>query len=429
MHPAAQRPRRDADRGRPAFSVEGGKKAKEPIAMVTTSPTEVANIGGADLYHIDDLLAPEERAVRDRVRSFMDAEVLPVINDYWERAAFPFELVPKLAQLGICGGSIHGYGCPGLSTVATGLMSQELSRGDASIATFFGVQSGLAMGTIHACGSEEQRRRWLPPMARMDVIGAFGLTEPDVGSDAGHPRTRAVRQGDCWVLDGEKRWIGNASIADVTIIWARDDDGHVGGFLVERGTPGFTASTMTGKLAQRAVWQAAVTLSKCRIPLENRLAKATTFRAASGVLMQARTGVAWGALGHAMACYEAALAYTTRREQFGKPIAAFQLVQEKLVRMLAAVTRGQLMCLRVSQLVDAGKLSHAAASLAKFSVARDAREVAQLARDVMGGNGILLENHVARHLADLEAVFTYEGTDHINALVVGREITGLNAIV
>jgi len=397
--------------------------------MVTTSPPSAASMHNADLYHIDDLLDAEERAVRDRVRSFMDAEVLPVINGYWERAEFPFELVPKLAQLGICGGSIHGYDCPGLSAVATGLVSQELSRGDASVATFFGVQSGLAMGTIHACGSEEQRQRWLPPMARMEVIGAFGLTEPNVGSDAGHPETRATRQGDCWVLDGEKRWIGNASIADVTIIWARDDEGHVGGFLVERGTPGFIATTMTGKLAQRAVWQAAVTLSNCRIPLENRLAKATTFRAASGVLMQARTGVAWGALGHAMACYEAALAYTTRREQFGKPLAAFQLVQEKLVRMLAAVTRGQLMCLRVSQLVDAGKLSHAAASLAKFSVARDAREVAQLARDLMGGNGILLENHVARHLADLEAVFTYEGTDHINALVVGREITGLNAIV
>jgi glutaryl-CoA dehydrogenase len=316
-----------------------------------------------------------------------------------------------------------------LSHVATGLVSQELSRGDASVATFFGVQSGLAMAAIYACGSEEQRQRWLPPMARLEVIGAFGLTEPNVGSDAGHPETRAHRDGDAWVLEGAKRWIGNASIADVTIIWARDDDGHVGGFLVERNTPGFSVANITGKLAQRAVWQTDIALRECRIPLENRLAQATTFRAASGVLMAARTGVAWGALGHAMACYEAALAYTTRRQQFGKPVAAFQLVQEKLVRMLAAVTRGQLMCLRVSQLVDAGKLSHAAASLAKFSVARDAREVAQLARDLMGGNGILLENHVARHMADLEAVFTYEGTDHINALVVGREITGLNAFV
>ena len=393
-----------------------------------TSPQAPEASASPDLYAIDALLTDDERAVRDRVRAFMSTEVLPIINDYWERAECPFELVPTLGRLGIVGGSIRGYGCPGLSSVANGLVAQELARGDASVGTFAGVQTGLAMASIYALGSEAQRQRWLPPMARLEAIGAFGLTEPNVGSDAGHPETRAERRDGTWVLNGAKRWIGNASIADVTIIWARDDENHVGGFLVERGTPGFTATPITGKVAQRAVWQAAVTMNDCRVPLENRLPGATTFRATSAVLMHSRVGVAWGALGNAMACYEAALAYTMRRQQFGKPLASYQLVQEKLVEMLAAITRSQLLCLRLSQLADAGTLTHAAASLAKLSVTRDAREVVRQARDLLGGNGILLENHVARHLTDMEAVFTYEGTDHINALVIGREITGINAI-
>lgn len=382
---------------------------------------------GVDFYQLDDLLTPEEKAVRQRVRTFVVERVLPTINQRWERAEMPIELIPELGKLGVIGGSIPGYGCPGHSMVAAGLVALELSRGDGSVSTIFGVQSGLAMPAIYFGGTEEQRQRWLPAMARGEKLGAFGLTEPGFGSDASHLQTRARRDGDFYVLDGAKRWIGNASEADVTVIWARDDDGQVGSFLVEKGTPGFRPSVIGGKGAMRAVWQADIVLENCRIPAANRLPNARGFRDASQVLVRGRLGVAWGALGHAMACYDAALSYTRQREQFGKPLAAFQLVQDKLVRMLAEITAMQLLCWRASRLCDEERLTPAMASLAKLNNAAKARRIAADARDLLGGNGILLENQVIRHLTDLEAVYTYEGTDHMNTLVVGREITGLAA--
>jgi glutaryl-CoA dehydrogenase len=390
-------------------------------------PIDVTRPLGTDFYLMDELLTEEERRIRDRVRAFCDKEVIPVINDYWERAEFPFELVPKLAALNLAGGTIQGYGCPGISVVAAGLVAMEMARGDASISTFFGVHSGLAMISIALLGSEEQRRRWLPPMARMEKIGAFALTEPNHGSDSLFLETRARREGNVYVLDGTKRWIGNASFADVTIVWARDDEGHVGGFLVEKGTPGFQTTVMTGKVAKRAVWQADIALDGVRVPLENRLEHARSFNDTSRVLTATRYGVAWEALGHAVTAYEIALIYAQERVQFGRPLAGFQIIQSKLAAMLANVTSMQLLCLRLSQLLAAGKMTAGMASLAKMNNARLAREVVADAREMLGGNGILLDYHVARHFADIEAVFTYEGTDTIQSLIVGREITGTQA--
>jgi glutaryl-CoA dehydrogenase len=380
-----------------------------------------------DFYRIDDLLEPRERETRDRVRAFCEKEVVPIINDYWERAEFPFELLPKLAGLGIAGGTIQGYGCPGLSPLAAGLVSMELARADGSVCTFLGVHSGLAMQAVARLGSGEQRQRWLPAMARLEKIGAFALTEPRHGSDAVALETRARRDGDHFVLDGAKRWIGNASIADLVIVWARDDAGKVGGFVVERGTPGLQASVMGGKTAKRAVWQAEITLDGVRVPAANRLAGANGFSDTAKVLTATRTGVAWEAVGHAMAAYEAALAHARERVQFGSPIASFQLVQARLAKMLAEVTSMQLLCLRLAQLAAAGRMTEGMASLAKMNNAAKARRVVADARDLLGGNGILLENHVARHQADMEAVYTYEGTDSIQSLIIGREITGHSA--
>jgi glutaryl-CoA dehydrogenase len=390
-------------------------------------PQDIATSLGTDYYHMDDLLSAEERRIRDNVRAFCDREVIPIINSYWERAEFPFELIPKLAALNIAGGSLQAYGCPGMSAVASGLIALELARGDASVCTFFGVHSGLAMTSLHMLGSEEQKHQWLPAMARMEKIGAFGLTEPNHGSDAVALETRAHRDGGSWVLNGAKRWIGNASFADVVVIWARDDDGNVGGFLVEKGTPGFNTQVMTGKVAKRAVWQADIELKDCRIPAGNRLARSQSFKDTARVLTATRFGVAWEAVGHAVAAYEIALKYTRQRVQFGKPIASFQIIQQKLATMLANVTTMQLLCLRLSQILQEGTMTEGMASLAKMHNARMAREVVAEAREMLGGNGILLEYQIARHHADIEAVFTYEGTDTIQSLIVGREITGKSA--
>jgi len=395
--------------------------------MVADIKRELGQSLGTDFYLMDELLTEQERKVRDKVRNFSDKEVIPIINDYWERAEFPFELVPKLAALGLAGADIKGYGCPGLSPVAAGLMALELARGDASVCTFFGVHSGLAMHAISLLGSEEQKQYWLPPMARMEKIGAFGLTEPNHGSDAVALETRAHRVGSEYIINGAKRWIGNASFADVTVIWARDDEGNVGGFLVEKGTPGFNTGIMTGKVAKRAVWQTDITLTDVHVPVENRLALSRSFKDTALVLTATRSGVAWEAVGHAVAAYEIALTYAKERIQFSKPLASFQIIQNKLAAMLANVTTMQLLCLRLSQLEAEGKMTAAMASLAKMNNARLAREVVADAREMLGGNGILLEYHIARHHADIEAVFTYEGTDTIQSLIVGRELTGMQA--
>jgi glutaryl-CoA dehydrogenase len=389
--------------------------------------TEIQSSQGVDFYLMDELLTAEERGIRDKVRDFCDREVIPVINDYWERAEFPFELIPKLAALNIAGGSIQGYGCPGMSDTASGLIALELARGDASVCTFFGVHSGLAMSSIAMLGSEEQKQRWLPAMARMEKIGAFGLTEPEHGSDAVALESTARRVGNEYILNGSKRWIGNASFADVVIIWARDDDGKVGGFLVEKGTPGFEATVMTGKVAKRAVWQADIKMTDVHVPAANRLEKSYSFKDTSSVLTATRSGVAWEAIGHAVAAYEIARDYTAKRIQFGKPLASFQTIQIKLASMLANVTTMQLLCLRLAQLQSEGKMTAAMASLAKMNNARLAREVVADAREMLGGNGILLEYNIARHHADIEAVFTYEGTDTVQSLIVGRDITGVQA--
>lgn len=381
-----------------------------------------------DFYAVEDLLEPEEIEIRDRVRAFCEREVTPRINDYWERAEFPFELVPKLAELGIAGGTVVGYGCPGMSNVAAGLVAAELARADGSIGTFNGVHSFLAMQSIAMLGSEEQRERWLPAMARLEKIGAFGLTEPRHGSDAVGLETSARREGDSYVLDGEKKWIGNGTIADHVLIWARGEDGAVGGYVVDKGTPGYEARVMTGKTALRAVWQAEISLTGVRVPVENRLANCHSFKDVSAVLDRTRYTVAWRALGLATAAYELALAHTLRREQFGAPIAGYQLVQDKLARMLAEITGMQLMCWRLSRLADEGRMTAAMASLAKMNHAAKARAIVADARDLLGGDGILIEHHVARHFADMEAVFTFEGTDSVQALIVGRAITGISAI-
>ena len=388
---------------------------------------EVKHSLQTDFYLMDELLTPEERSIRDKVRQFSENEVIPIINDYWERAEFPFELIPKIAKLQIAGGSIQSYGCPGMSAIAAGLVAIELARGDASVCTFFGVHSGLAMSSISMLGSEEQKQQWLPPMARLEKIGAFALTEPNHGSDAVALETRAHRVGDEYILDGAKRWIGNASFADVTIVWARDDDGNVGGFLVEKGTPGFEAKVMTGKVAKRAVWQTDITLTHVHVPVQNRLALSRSFKDTAKVLTATRSGVAWEAVGHAVAAYEIALNYARERIQFGKSLTSFQIIQNKLATMLANVTSMQLLCLRLGQLQQEGKMTDAMASLAKMNNARLAREVVAEAREMLGGNGILLDYHIARHHADIEAVFTYEGTDTIQSLIVGREITGKQA--
>ena len=391
------------------------------------SPHDVAEtaLSYVDYYNLDALLTPEERAIRDKVRRFCDAEVIPYINDYWDRAQFPFDIFQKFASLGIAGGTITGYGCPGYSEVAAMLVAIELARGDGSLNTAFGVHSGLAMGTIDILGSEEQKQKWLPAMARMEKIGAFGLTEPTHGSDAVALETSCRREGDEWIINGQKKWIGNATFADVIVIWARDEaDGKVKGFLVEKGTPGYAAEVITGKITKRAVWQASITLDNVRVPAANKLEKANSFKDTSKVLTATRFGVAVEAIGHATAAYEYALAYAKERVQFGKPLVNNQLIQYRLAGMLADITSMQLLGLRLAQLLQSGEMTAGQASLAKMNNARIGRKVVADARDMLGGNGVLLEYHVARHFADMEAVVTYEGTDTVQSLIVGREITG-----
>jgi glutaryl-CoA dehydrogenase len=383
---------------------------------------------GTDYFLIREELTEAELHFWRTTRRFVDDEVLPVINDYWERAEFPWPLVKRMSVLGIVGDGIDGYGCPPMSPIACGLVQMELSRGDGSLGTFLGVQAGLAMKSIHLLGSEQQRRRWLPGMAQLDKIGAFALTEPNHGSDSVALETTASRDGDTWVLDGEKRWIGNGTIADVTVVWARDiADGQVKGFLVERDKPGYHAARIEGKGSVRAIWQADIALSGVRVPEANRLTGARTFKDTGRVLAATRNTVAWAALGHALAAYDAAARYCGLRQQFGKPLTAFQYVQERLVRMLADITAMQLYCLRLGRLIERGLLTDTIAALAKLNNTVKARQVISTARDLLGGNGILLDYHVIRHHADIEALYTFEGTEAIQTLIVGRDITGVSA--
>ncbi|HEY0363467.1 MAG TPA: acyl-CoA dehydrogenase family protein [Solirubrobacteraceae bacterium] len=389
--------------------------------------------------HLGEALATDYLLVREefsdeqwdlfiRTRRFVDQEVLPVINDYWERAELPWPLITRLAELRLVGEDIEGYGCPGMTALASGLVNMELHRGDGSLGTFLGVQSGLAMKAIAMLGSEEQKERWLAPMARLERIGAFALTEPDHGSDSVALETTARRDGDGFVIDGVKRWIGNATIAAVVVVWARcEDDGQVKGFLVETPTPGYDATVIESKGAARSIWQADIHLDGVRVPAHNLLPGARTFKDAGRVLTSTRSSIAWAALGHAVAAYDAALTYTRQRTQFGRPLCSFQIVQDRLVKMLAEVTAMQLYCMQLARLASAGRLSDTMAGLAKMNNTRKARQVIAEARDLLGGNGILLENHVIRHMTDIEVLHTYEGTETMQTLIVGRDITGVGA--
>jgi glutaryl-CoA dehydrogenase len=380
-----------------------------------------------DYFFLREQLTDAQLDVLRRVRLFVDDEVLPVIGGYWERAEMPWPLIQRLGELGIVGEDIHGYGCPGLDPTASGLVHMELNRGDGSLGTFLGVQAGLAMQSIAMLGSEEQKQRWLPAMARLERLGAFALTEPDHGSDSVSLATsvRAVNGG--YRLNGAKRWIGNGSLADVVVVWARNDDGRVNGFLVEKGSPGYDAEVIEGKGSLRAIWQAQIALNDVFVPAENRLPGAGSFKDTARVLAGTRSTCAWAALGHAVAAYDTALAYAKRREQFGRPLASFQIVQQRLVNMLAEVTAMQLYCLQIGRLAERAQLSDTIAGLAKLNNTRKARQVCAEARDMLGGNGILLDNHVIRHMTDIEAIHTYEGTETMQSLIVGRDITGIGA--
>ena len=392
----------------------------------------------ADFYGLEQLLDDAGRETIQRTREFMTKEIEPVINHYWTREEFPHELIAGFAGLGIAGTAYEGYGCPGGGPLLDGMLALELARADPSISTFMGVHSGLAMGSIYLCGSEEQKQRWLPAMARMEKIGAFGLTEPDVGSGVAGGLTTTARRvkgdgeagGDAWVLNGQKKWIGNATFADHIIIWARDvGDGKVKGFVVQKGTPGLSTTKMKDKIALRVVQNAHITLDEVRVPESDRLQEAHSFKDTAKVLRITRAGVAWQAVGCARGAYELALAYAGQREQFGKPISGFQLVQDLLVRMLCNVTASACLCARLAQMQADGAARDEHSALAKAFCTVRMRETVGYARELLGGNGILLENQVGRFVADAEAIYSYEGTREINTLVVGRAITGLSAFV
>lgn len=384
-----------------------------------------------DFYDLSLKLTPQQRELQLKVRNFMEDEIRPIANEYWNKAEFPFEIIPKMAELNICGLTIEGYGTPNESFVMEGIIAMELARVDVSISTFFGVHSGLAMSSIYICGSEAQKEEWLPKMARMELIGAFGLTEPEVGSAvAGGMGTTCRQEGDEWILNGQKKWIGNATFSDVTVIWANDEaTNQVKGFLVRKRNPGFKAEKIENKMALRTVQNALITMTDCRVPESDRLQKCDSFKDTAKVLKVTRVGVAWQAVGCARGAYESALKYTKKREQFGKPIASFQLVQNHLVEMLANLTAMQTLCYRLSELQDSDLLTDEHASLAKVFCSLRTRDVVRSAREVMGGNGILLEYDVARFVADAEAIYSYEGTKEINTLIVGRAITGYSAFV
>jgi glutaryl-CoA dehydrogenase len=399
------------------------KRARETVG---SSPAPVG-----DFYRIADVLDSHQRSIVLRVRDFMEREVAPIIEEYWAKAQFPFEIVPKLRGLDIGGVGYEGYGCAGGSQLLNGFICMELARVDASIATFYGVHIGLSAGSIYLCGDEEQKQRWLPPMMRWEKIGSFSLTEPDVGSaTAGGLTTTARCEGDTWILNGQKKWIGNATFADINVVWARDESsGQVKGFVVERDNPGFRAEKIENKMALRVVQNALITMKDCRVPESDRLQNANSFKDTAKVLKMTRAGVAWFAVGCQMGAYEHALRYAGQRHQFGRAIGGFQLVQDLLVRMLGNVTATQSMMLRLSQLQDQGLMNDEHASLAKAYCTVKCRETVGYARELLGGNGILLDNHIGRFVADAEAIYSYEGTREMNTLIVGKAITGLSAFV
>lgn len=391
--------------------------------MTDTSAADLRR--ALDLMDIESEFTDEERAGRDRVRDFVDRRIRPHIADWYDRAHFPRELIPEMAELGLLGMHLHGYGCAGRSAVEYGLAMAELEAGDSGIRTFVSVQGSLAMSAIEKHGTEAQKQRWLPGMAAGEIIGCFGLTEPDAGSDPGGMATTARRDGDGWVIDGSKRWIGLASIADVAVVWARAEDG-VRGFLVPTDTPGFTAVPIPEKLSMRASIQCDVTLEGVRVPADAML-EVRGLRGPFSCLNEARYGIAWGAVGAARDSAEQALAYALVRRQFDRPIASFQLTQRKIVEWALEIQKAQLLALRLGRLKDAGRLEHHMISVAKLNNTRAAIEIARDARTVLGGNGVTLEYSPLRHANNLESVRTYEGTDEVHTLILGERITGIPA--
>jgi glutaryl-CoA dehydrogenase len=386
----------------------------------------VTAVNPLDFYDVRGALTEDEQMVQDTVARFTDEKVLPVIRECFEEHRFPAELVPELAGLGLLGASLEGYGCAGLNAVSYGLICQELERGDSGIRSFVSVQSSLVMWPIQAYGSDAQKERWLPPLARGEAIGCFGLTEPHGGSDPGNMKTRARRDGDDWILNGAKMWITNGSIADVAIVWAVTDQG-LRGFLVEKGTKGFDAPEIHRKFSLRASVTSALYLDNVRVPAENMLPGAVGLKGPLGCLTQARYGITWGAIGAAQACLKEALDYASERELFERPVSHTQTVQRRLADMARRITTAQLLSLQLGRLKDAGRMQPSQVSLAKWNNVRMALDVARDARDILGGAGISAEYCPIRHMLNLESVITYEGTETIHELVVGRELTGVNA--
>jgi alkylation response protein AidB-like acyl-CoA dehydrogenase len=407
--------------------------AAAAVSAAVKKPAKELPAPNSDFYQFADTLSADELAVLKRVRTFMETKVAPIIDKYWVEDAFPFEVLPAFKELNVGGLGIKGYGCPGGSQKLVGLVAMEMARFDASIATFFGVHSGLAMGSIALVGSEEQKQKWLPPMARMEKIGCFGLTEPLVGSGAGGGlTTTAKRDGDTWILNGQKRWIGNAPWCDISIIWARDlADNQVKGFIVEnKTTPGFSVEKMQNKIALKVVQNGQITMKDCRVPDANRLAAGSqSFRDTARVLRGTRYYVGWETTGCQMGAYEHALKYAQERLQFGKPIGSFQLIQDLLAKMLGNITACQCMVARAAQLADEDKLTEKQSALSKAFTTAKTRETVSWARELLGGNGIIVDYGVARYFADAEALYSYEGTYQMQQLIVGKTVTGLSAFV
>jgi glutaryl-CoA dehydrogenase len=382
---------------------------------------------GVDYFSIDSLFSEQELLVRQTARRFTDERVAPVIRDCFRDARFPSELISEMAELGFFGANLEGYGCAGMSNTEYGLIMQEIERGDSGLRSFVSVQGALVMYPIYTYGSDEQKNHWLPRLQRGQSIGCFGLTEPDFGSNPAAMRTTARRDGDVWVLNGEKTWITNGGVAEVAVVWARTESG-IEGFLVERGTPGYTTSDIHGKWSMRASVTSSLSFADCRVPDSNRLPKARGLKGPLSCLSQARYGIGWGVLGAAMDCYETARAYSVMRKQFDdRPIASHQLVQEKLAWMITEITKAQLLAVQAGRLKDRGKIEPAHISMLKRNNVAIALDCARLSRDLLGANGITDEYPIMRHLCNLETVKTYEGTDHIHALVIGEKVTGVPA--
>lgn len=382
-----------------------------------------------DFFKLDSQLSDEEKLVRQSVRSFVNERVKPIIADCFEEGRFPFDLIPEMASLGLLGANLpEKYGCAGVNNVAYGLITQELEAGDSGIRSFVSVQGALCMYPIYAFGSEEQRQKWLPPMAAGKVIGCFGLTEPNSGSDPASMKTFAKRTKDGWLLNGSKAWITNGTIADIAIVWAKtEENGKIRGFLVEKGTKGFTAPEIKHKLSLRASVTSELVFEDCLIPEENILPESGGLKSPLSCLTQARYGIAWGAIGAAVDCFQTAVEYSKQRIQFNRPIGSFQLTQKKLAEMLTEITKAQLLCLQLGRMKDAGTMEPAHVSMAKYNNVGMALEIARTARGILGANGITGDYPIMRHMANLESVYTYEGTNEVHMLVLGKHITGLDA--